>query len=194
MADIDPMTLKSMAKLKNANEADELIRGMKEPGNESDIKGEYQALKEVEELTKLVEKQTYLLHAFWIMLKEKGATNEELDKALNEAILFSKRKDYKTASVCPSCNKPLQTMENKPFTSKCYYCGTEILENPYRKFDGIDPYQTGYPQNESTAPEGPYVSDSEADEQEFKSAQDVISQSFEPYDVTKDLHFDDEET
>ena len=88
MADFDPNMIKDMAKLKNVNEADELLRGMKEPGKEAEIKSEYSSIKEVEILRQKVEKQTYLLHAFWIMLKEHGATNEELDKALNEAVLL----------------------------------------------------------------------------------------------------------
>ncbi len=155
MADFDSAMMKDMAKLKNINEADELLRGMKESGKE-EHKNEYSTFKEVEELRLMVEKQKYLLHAFWLMLKEHGATNEDLDKALNEAVLLSKRTDYKNVVSCPNCGKGLQKMENKPFVSKCYYCGTEL------------------------------------EEKEFKDAQEIISQSFEPYDVTKDLGFDEE--
>ncbi len=189
MKDIDPMIMKDMAKLKNVNEADELLHDIK-TAKENDIKSEYQSLKEVEELKRLVEKQSYLLHAFWIMLKENGASNEALDKALNEAVLLGRRTDYKNAAVCPNCGKGLQSMENKPFTFKCYYCGIEILDNPYKKYDGLDPYKADY-MSETEEPE-PYISDDEAEEKEIKEAADVISQSFEPYDVTKDLNFDDE--
>lgn len=194
MSDIDPMIMKDMAKLKNVNEADALLHNMKNQSGENDgkgeIKNEYQALKEVDELKRLVEKQSYILHAFWIMLKDKGATNEEFDKALNEAILLGMRTDYKYSSTCPNCGKGLQSMEKKPFASKCLYCGIEILDNPYKKYDGMDPYKVDY-RTEPEEPE-PYVSDDEADEQEFREAADVISQSFEPYDVTKDLNFDEE--
>ena len=190
MADFDPSMMKDMANLKNVNEADELLRGLKEPGKETEIKNEYSSIKEVEILRQRVEKQTYLLHAFWIMLKEHGATNEELDKALNEAVLLSKRTDYKNIANCPQCGKGLQKMENKPFVSKCYYCGTELLINPYKKYDGLDPYNTGYA--EKVEEPAPYVPDDVADQAELKDAQDIISQSFEPYDVTKDLNFDDE--
>jgi hypothetical protein len=82
-------------------------------------------------------------------------------------------------------------MENKPFTAKCLYCGVEILNNPYKKYDGLDPYKSSYSEKAEEEPE-PYVSDDEADEKEFKEATDLISQSFEPYDVTKDLNFDEE--
>ena len=191
MQELDPMSIRDMSKLKSANEADELIRKMNGGNNDQEIKNDYQALKEVEELKKLVEKQSYLLHAMWIMLKEKGYTNEEFDKALTESVLLGKRTDYKNNSVCPSCGKGLQSMENKPFTSKCFYCGVEVLDNPYKKFDGIDPYSNAYATGEEIQP-GEYVSDDEADEQEFKEAQDVISKSFEPYDVSKDLNFEDE--
>ena len=190
MVDFDPNMIKDMAKLKNVNEADELLHGLKEPGKDVELKNEYQSIKEVEELRRKVEKQTYLLHAFWILLKEKGATNDELDKALNEAVLLEKRTDYKNVVNCPNCGKGLQKMENKPFSSKCFYCGTEILNNPYKKYDGLDPYNTGYAET-PIEPE-PYVPDDVADESELKEAQEIISQSFEPYDVTRDLNFDEE--
>ncbi len=194
MQNIDPMNFKDMAKLKNVNEADEMLYNIKngstEGDGQNDIKNEYQSLKEVEELKRMVEKQSYLIHAFWIMLKEKGATNEEFDKALNEAVLLSKRTDYKHSSTCPNCGKGLQRMENKPFAFKCYYCGVELLNNPYKRYDDLDPYKIDY-KPEPEQPE-PYVSDDEADEKEFREAADVISKSFEPYDVTKDLNFDDE--
>jgi len=191
MQDFDPSMMKDMAKLKNANEADALIQNMKSDPKEGEIKNEFQSLKEVDELRRKVEKQTYLLHAFWLLLKEKGVTNEDLDKTLNEVVLLRKRTDYKNTTACPNCGKSLQAMENKPFTSKCYYCGVEMLNNPYKKYDGIDPYKPMYSENTEEEPE-PYVSDEEADEKEFKEATDVISQSFEPYDVTKDLNFDEE--
>lgn len=191
MQDIDPMMMKDMAKLKDINEADALLHNMKNEGDgKNEIKNEYQALKEVEELKRLVEKQSYLIHAFWIMLKEKGTTNEDFDRALNEAVLLARRTDYKNSTACPNCGKSLQSMENKPFASKCFYCGVEILNNPYKKYDGIDPYKIDY-RSEPEQPE-PYISDDEADEKEFREAADVISKSFEPYDVSKDLNFDDE--
>ncbi|MBR5943634.1 MAG: hypothetical protein IKZ94_01645 [Lachnospiraceae bacterium] len=192
MQDFDAAMMKDMAKLKNANEADALLRDMKGGApKEEEIKNEYKAIKEVEELKKMVEKQSFIIHAFWIMLQEKGATNEDLDKALNEAVLLSRRTDYKHSTACPNCGKPLQAIENRPYTSKCFYCGVEQVNNPFKKYDGLDPYSTFYAEKNDEEPE-PYISDDEADEKEFKEATDVISQSFEPYDVTKDLGFDEE--
>ena len=133
MTDFDSFSMKDMAKLKNVNEADALLNDMKDGSKEGEIKSEYKALKEVEDLKRMVEKQSCLIHAFWIMLKEKGATNEEFDKALTEASLLANRKDYKNVSSCPNCGKGLQKLENKLFTSKCYYCGLEVLNNPYKK-------------------------------------------------------------
>ena len=190
MTDFDSFSMKDMAKLKNVNEADALLNDMKGGSKEGEIKSEYKALKEVEDLKRMVEKQSCLIHAFWIMLKEKGATNEEFDKALTEASLLANRKDYKNVSTCPNCGKGLQKLENKLFTSKCYYCGLEVLNNPYKKYDGIDPYNIDY--TPKTAEPEDYVPDDVADEQEIQDAQAVISQDFEPYDVSKDLNFDDE--
>ena len=59
-----------------------------------------------------------------------------------------------------------------------------------KKYDGLDPYNTGYA--EKTEEPAPYVPDDVVEAEEIKDAQDIISQSFEPYDVTKDLNFDDE--
>ena len=60
MQELDPMSIRDMSKLKNANEADELIRKMNGgANNDQEIKNDYQALKEVEELKKLVEKGLY---------------------------------------------------------------------------------------------------------------------------------------
>ena len=191
MQEIDPMSIKDMSKFKSADEADEFLRKMTGNDGEHEVKNDYQAFKEVEELKKLVEKQSYLLHALWLMLKEKGYTNEEFDKALTEAVLLGKRTDYKNSTTCPKCGKGLQSMENKPFASKCFYCGLEVLDNPYKKYDELDPYKPAYSTGNENAPQE-YVSDAEADEQEFKEAQDVISKSFEPYDVSKDLNFEDE--
>ena len=84
----------------------------------------------------------------------------------------------------------LDNEENKPFSSKCFYCGNETLDNPYKKFDDLDPYNPSYvePAQEISEP----VTEEDAEQQEIQEAQDVISQSFEPYDVSKDLNFDDE--
>lgn len=189
MQDMTPDMLKDMAKFKNAADAEKYMNDIKGE-KDTEIKNEYKALQEVEDLKDMVEKQTYLIHAFWRLLKQKGATNEDFNKALNEAVLLEKRTDYKNLTVCPQCGKGLQSMENKPFTSKCYYCGMEILVNPYEKYDNLDPYTISY--QEEVKESSPYVSDDDADKQEMQSAADVISQSFEPYDVTKDLNFDDE--
>ena len=59
-----------------------------------------------------------------------------------------------------------------------------------KKYDGLDPYNTGYTEPEEEP--APYISDDEADAQELKETQEIISQSFEPYDVSKDLNFDEE--
>lgn len=191
MQDFDPRNMKDLANLKNVNDADALLQDMKASKDGNEIKNEYKALQEVEDLKRLVEKQTYIIHAFWRMLKAKGATNEEFNQALTEAVLLEKRTDYKNITVCPQCGKGLQSMENKPFTSKCYYCGVELFVNPYERFDNLDPYDISYTE-EPAEESATYTSDAEEDAKEMQSAADIISQSFEPYDVTKDLNFDDE--
>ena len=70
--DIESFSMKDMAKLKSVGEADALLQKMSHPDNEDKLKSEFQSIKEVEELKKMVEKQNYLLHAFWLLLKEKA--------------------------------------------------------------------------------------------------------------------------
>ena len=196
MQGIDPKSMKDMAKLKNADEVDGFLRDMKAPGQEQEIKNEFKALKEVEVLKDMVERQSFVLHAMWLLLKEKGFTNEEFDKALKEAVLLEKRTDYKHTTTCPNCGKGLQSMENYPFTFKCFYCGTEVMGNPYKKYDGLDPYNPSYTDAETDAAtdEEAAAAALAAEEAEIASAQEIISRSYEPYDVSQDLHFDDEET
>ena len=63
MQGIDPKSMKDMAKLKNADEVDGFLRDMKAPGQEQEIKNEFKALKEVEVLKDMVERQSFVLHA-----------------------------------------------------------------------------------------------------------------------------------
>ncbi len=165
----------------------------------SEIKNKYQSIKEVEELKKEVEKQKVILHAMWLLLSENGATNEMLDDKINDVIALRKHTDFKHVAVCPSCGKVMQKLENVPFTYKCYYCGAEKFGNPYRKYDDIiidDKRYTPGSDDGSTSdiPADSNMTYEEAmDEKELSSAKEILSKTFEPYDVSNDLKFDDED-
>ena len=187
---MDMNTFKQLSKMKSVDEVDSAL------ASDGGIKNEFQSIKEVERLTAMVEEQQTLLHAMWLMLQEHSATNEEFDECLKTAVLFRKRKDFKTEKICPNCGKLMQKMENLLFTYKCYYCGAEDLGNPYKKYDGIDPnvvYEDLHEAAEANAePQAP--ADEIADEEaELRNAQEILSKDYQPYDVSQDLKFDEED-
>ncbi len=187
MADLTNDQIKQLAKLNSADEVDAML------GNKEAIKSEFQSIKEVERLTAMVEEQQTLLHAMWLMLQIHSATNEEFDECLRTAVLLRRRKDFKTEKICPNCGKLMQKMENLLFTYKCYYCGTEDLGNPYKKYDGIDPY-AAYEEPAEPEQGEPAAEESIPDEEaELRNAQEILNKDYQPYDVSKDLNFDEED-
>ena len=187
-ADLTNEQIKQLAKLNSVDEVDAAL------GNKEAIKNEFQSIKEVERLTAMVEEQQTLLHAMWLMLQEHSATNEEFDECLKTAVLYRKRKDFKTEKICPNCGKLMQKMENLLFTYKCYYCGAEDLGNPYKKYDGIDPnvvYEELQAPAEGAEPAP--AEDITDEEAELRNAQEILSKDYQPYDVSQDLKFDEED-
>ncbi|MBO4680486.1 MAG: hypothetical protein J5623_01135 [Clostridiales bacterium] len=192
---MDMNTLKALAKMKSVDEVDAALAG------DGSIKNEFQASKEVEALRETVNQQQILLHAMWLMLKEHGFTNVDFNLHLKEAVLFSNRKDFKNNVDCPNCGKGMQKMEKVPFTLKCYYCGTEFLSNPFMKFDGLDPnsldYKVERPSGEQldaeSAPENYEKKAAQTEEEEIANAEAILNSSFEPYDVSQDLNFDEDQ-
>jgi hypothetical protein len=95
----------------------------------------------------------------------------------------------------------MQKMEQVPFTLKCYYCGTEFLSNPFMKYDGLDPnaveYKTERASSEEldaqSAPENYERKAAQTEEEEIANAEAILNSSFEPYDVSQDLKFDEEQ-
>jgi len=186
MADLTNDQIRQLAQMRSADEVDAVL------GNKDAIKSEFQSIKEVEKLKAMVEEQQTLLHAMWLMLQEHSATNEEFDECLRTAVLLRKRKDFKTEKVCPNCGKLMQKMENLLFTYKCYYCGTEDLGNPYKKYDGIDP-NVVYEELEAPAEEPAPAPEIPEEEAELNNAREILNKDFQPYDVSQDLNFDEED-
>ncbi|MBO4449238.1 MAG: hypothetical protein J5777_01495 [Clostridiales bacterium] len=192
---MDINTLKALSKMKSVDEVDAALAG------DSSIKNEFQSAKEVEILRDTVNQQQILLHAMWRMLKEHGFTNVDFNLHLKEAVQLSNRTDFKNNVECPNCGKGMQKMEKVPFTLKCYYCGTEFLSNPFMKYDGLDPnaveYKTERPTGEEldaqSAPENYEQKVAQTEEEEIANAEAILNSSFEPYDVSQDLKFDEEQ-
>ena len=101
---------------------------------------------------------------------------------------------------CPSCGKGMQKLEQVPFTLKCYYCGTEFLCNPFMKYDGLDPEEIEYRPdkatseelNEHSKPENYEQRQVQSEEDEIANAKEILDREYQPYDVSKDLNFEDE--
>lgn len=91
-------------------------------------------------------------------------------------------------------------MEKVPFTLKCYYCGYEDICNPFMKYDGLDPANVDYQTTRSTAEELDAQSNPEqyeqkktlSEQEELANAEAILNTNYEPYDVSKDLNFEDE--
>lgn len=133
---------------------------------------------ELRDIKKQLDKIELTLHAMWIMMNKKGYTDPEFDQAMTEALEFSKRKDFQLKGVrCPSCGKNAQL--SNFFKIKCIYCGSEAVMHPYEIYNML--------------PEQEYTDINEgADKPSVREPQiDPAFQEFEPYDVTKDLNFDE---
>lgn len=191
----DMNTIRQLSKMKNVDEIDAAL------SQDNSIKNEFQSAKEVEMLKETVNQQQILLHAMWLMLKDHGADNEEFNTHLKAAAQLSTRNDFKNSANCPSCGKGMQKMEKVPFTLKCYYCGYEYLCNPFMKYDDIDPNVVDYKTERATGEELDAQSKPEQYEQnqiqseadEIANAEAILKTSYEPYDVSKDLNFEEDE-
>ena len=117
---------------------------------------------DVGKLKERVEDLEVLNYSLWLMLKQKGFTDEEYDAAIKQAreIILAKHTLKNDAIACPKCGKLLQQAE--VFGIKCIYCGYEQIANPYK---------AATPKDEVA---------------------DELPLEFEAYDVTKDLGFDEE--
>ncbi|MBR1906564.1 MAG: hypothetical protein IJ819_08915 [Clostridiales bacterium] len=191
----DMNTIRQLSKMKNVDEIDAAL------SKDNSIKNEFQSAKDVEALKETVSQQQILLHAMWLMLKDHGADNDEFNRHLKEASQLSSRTDFKNSVSCPSCGKGMQKMEKVAFTLKCYYCGYEYLCNPFMKYDEIDPsvidYKTERPSgeqlDEQSKPEQFEQNQAKTEEDEIANAEAILNTSYEPYDVSKDLNFEEDE-
>ena len=191
----DMNTIRQLSKMKNVDEIDAAL------SQDNSIKNEFQSSKDIEDLKETVKQQQILLHAMWLMLKEHGADNEEFNRQLKAATQLYSRNDFKNSVSCPSCGKGMQKMEKVPFTLKCYYCGEEYLCNPFMKFDDIDPNVVDYKPERATSeqldeqskPEQYEQKLAQTEEDEIANAEAILKTNYEPYDVSKDLNFEEDE-
>lgn len=125
-----------------------------------------------------LDKHEDLLHAFWLILTKMGVTNEQLNDALSE-VMEQKAKGVVSLKgmACPQCGSKAQF--NGPFKIKCIYCGTEAILNPYEARELAE--QANAVMEEQKAIE----------EQQKRWEEAQKNNPYQPYDVSKDLNFDD---
>ena len=132
---------------------------------------------EMKALIARVESLEAVNHAMWLMLQRLGSTNEEFDAAL--AYVFNTNKSAGKINSrgmgCPACGKSAQ-LSSDNMRIKCIYCGNEAVINPYELLDMIASQPV---QEEAPVMQAPV------------QAQQVIPDYAQPYDVSKDLNFDD---
>lgn len=103
-------------------------------------------------------------HAFWLMMKNKGYTDEEFDAAMAEAVECRKQTLPVTGLRCPNCGKSAQL--SAQYRIKCIYCGSDAIIHPYEIYEIVKAQAAA----EAAAAE---------------------AEANKPYDVANDLRFDD---
>lgn len=134
-------------------------------------------LDAVEVNNKLVTNES-MIHAMWLILQKMGVTYEQLDEALGEVMAINSRGVVTLKGMsCPQCGSKAQF--NGPFKIKCIYCGTEAILNPYEARELAE--QADAKMAEKKALE----------EQQKRWEEAQKNNPYQPYDVSKDLNFDD---
>ena len=119
-----------------------------------------------------------LIHSMWLLMKKNGYTNEMLDEAIAEALdIEAEGPAYLKGMVCPNCGRNAQLSGS--FKIKCIYCGMESVINPYEARDIANQF------DEALA-----AQQAEQDQKDRWSTA-VENDPYQPYDVSKDLNFDD---
>ena len=122
-----------------------------------------------------------LVAAMWMLMKEKGFTDEELMDKVVSIIDEQKGIVYPRNPIkCSKCGNNIQEVKKTPLTGRCFYCGTTYILYPYG--DNVEVLDD----KTSSEPEKPAAEPAE-------EIRDELPETFEPYDVSKDLRFDEEE-
>ena len=139
-----------------------------------------------EELDVAVRRLDILVASMWMLMKEKGYTDEEL---MNRATSFITEKEGNVYSHeiihCPKCNQVIQEVKKSPLTVRCVYCGSQYVLYPYNDVEERDPKMI-VEGNDDIAPK-------KEEKKEEPVPDYTIPTVFEPYDVSKDLRFDEED-
>ena len=144
----------------------------------------------VDEIEYSVGRLDLLTAAMWMLMKDKGCTDDDLMAKIAELIEERKGVVYQKGVLkCSQCGNNIQEVKKTPLTGRCYYCGTMYLLYPYNDGDDtVDPIKSGIAADDAQPEQK-----EDADAEGAQDAGDELPLTFEPYDVSKDLGFDDEE-
>jgi len=127
---------------------------------------------DLDDLREKVDDLNTLVHAFWILFQESGIPNDKLDEAITKALDIDSQGAFSLKGmVCPHCGMKAQYANT--FKIKCIYCGSEAIINPYEAREIAAAY------------------DEEMERQEAEEQAEKQIEAAQPYDVNKDLNFDD---
>ena len=133
-----------------------------------------------DELAYSVGRLDILVASMWKLMKEKGFTDEELTEQITSIIDEQKGIVYRKDTIkCPKCGNNIQEIKKTPLTTRCFYCGSMYVLYPYNDRavdDDLKEIESDEPKEE-VQPEAP--------------SEPEIPTHFEPYDVSKDLRFDE---
>ena len=142
------------------------------------------AVEKVKESTRvIVDLQTainrldILVFALFNLLQQKGVSEEELTDEIDRIIKEHNSDVYAYNPVmCSKCNKPLQETKQIPMLGKCLYCGEQHVLYPYSRGTSADAA----------------VASAESEAASAEPETPSVTSEPEPYDVLKDLRFDEE--
>jgi len=129
-----------------------------------------------------------LVASMWMLMKEKGFEDEALMEKITSIIDEQKGVVYRQSTIkCPKCGNVIQEIKKTPLTARCFYCGAMYVLYPFNdkalSEDELKAIEGDEPETDTVA----------ADKKEEKNEEKVpeIPTHFEPYDVSKDLRFDE---
>jgi len=142
-----------------------------------------------DEVAVSVNRLDLLVASMWLLMKEKGFEDEELIAKIAQIIEEQNGEVYRHDTIkCPKCGNNIQEIKKSPLTARCFYCGSMYILYPFND----RPLEDSEIRPIEGAPLEPLENETpEKSEEPSKPAEPEIPTHFEPYDVSKDLRFDE---
>lgn len=139
-----------------------------------------------EELDVSIRRLDILVSSMWKLMKEKGYTDDDLMNQVTSIITENEGAVYSREAIhCPKCGQVIQEVKKSPLTVRCFYCGSQYVLYPYNDVEERDLKMIVEGDNDITP--------AKEEKAEEPPKDYTIPTEFEPYDVSKDLRFDEED-